>query len=241
MDRISMPNRDLFMDESHFYATVLHEIAHSTGHESRLDREEGMKSRFGTQEYAKEELRAEMASVFIHSDIGIQVTEEGMKKHTEQHAAYVQNWMKILKEDYKELFRATRDANKIADYVLAYEKERVQAQECEAPAEEQTPDTPPFEPQIGQRVIFQPHEGTARLIGTVREGLYAHLLLSEKLMEHLADVEEEASGKLELLMARMLEKDPPPDRATDQTGWVRHMNMTKALAESIVIREIVFE
>jgi antirestriction protein ArdC len=123
-DRIRMPNRELFVNEEHFYATVLHEIAHSTGHPSRLDREEGMKSVFGTQEYAKEELRAEMASLFIHAGIGLVVTEEGMEQHTQNHAAYVQSWMEILKEDYKEFFRATKDANKIADYVLAYEREQ---------------------------------------------------------------------------------------------------------------------
>jgi antirestriction protein ArdC len=180
-DRISMPDRELFVDEEHFYATALHEIAHSTGHPSRLDREEGMKSRFGTHEYAKEELRAEMASLFIHAGIGLVVTEEGMKEHTEEHAAYVQNWMKSLKQDYKEFYRAARDANKIADYVLAYERaqerseidseaitapgangEAARAVPIEAPASGKS-----FDPQPGQRVVFQPHEGTARLTGEV--------------------------------------------------------------------------
>jgi antirestriction protein ArdC len=154
-DRIQMPDRELFNDEEHFYATVLHEIAHSTGHPSRLDREEGMNSFFGTQEYAKEELRAEIASLFIHTGIGLAVTEEGMEKHTEEHAAYVQHWMTALKKDYKEFYRATRDAAKIADYVLAYEKERDIAQEHDAVHEGgvAAPEIrEPFESGIGQRV-----------------------------------------------------------------------------------------
>jgi hypothetical protein len=60
-------------------------------------------------------------------------------------------------------------------------------------------------------------------------------------MKHLADTEESASQMMETLMSQMLEKDPPPDKTADQTGWVRHMNMTRLLAESTVIREIVFE
>jgi antirestriction protein ArdC len=205
LDRIKMPDRELFNDESHFYATALHEIAHSTGHSSRLNREEGMKSRFGSQEYAKEELRAEMASLFINAGIGLVVTEEGMEKHTEQHAAYAQHWLKTLKDDYREFFRATRDANKIADHVLAYEKERIQTEEREtvrdhdtaepatevkgietneaargihdtseesiqaSPGSEQTPNNLPFEPEIGRRVTFQPHDGKAKLTGIAKE------------------------------------------------------------------------
>jgi hypothetical protein len=72
-------------------------------------------------------------------------------------------------------------------------------------------------------------------------GLYSALLLSGKLMEHLADTEEAASQMIETLMNQMLEKNPPPDKATHQMKWVQHMNMTKSLAESTVIREIVYE
>jgi antirestriction protein ArdC len=195
-DRIKMPNREMFTDENHFYATVLHEIAHSTGHSSRLNRKEGMESHFGTQEYAKEELRAEMASLFIHADIGLEVTEEEMKEHTEQHAAYVQHWLKSLKEDYKEFYRATRDASKIADYVLAYERDRGTEQERKDIAETENvmpdpapqpetpekiepgeaaraiPGAPPeeaVEPRPGQRVIFLSNDGKIKLTGEVVE------------------------------------------------------------------------
>jgi hypothetical protein len=74
-----------------------------------------------------------------------------------------------------------------------------------------------------------------------KKGLYSALLLSGKLMEHLADTEETASQMIETIMEQMLEQEPPPDKATDPMGWTGHMNMTKLLAESGVIREIVYE
>jgi antirestriction protein ArdC len=120
-DKIYMPERDRFYDEAHFYSTALHEIAHSTGHPSRLNR--NLKGDRRSSEYAREELRAEMASAFMQMDLGFSLTEEGMKEHTEQHAAYVQSWLEHLKKDYREFYQATHDAVKIADYVLAYGKE----------------------------------------------------------------------------------------------------------------------
>jgi hypothetical protein len=59
-------------------------------------------------------------------------------------------------------------------------------------------------------------------------------------MEHLADVEEEASEQVSFLISEMLKTDPAPDTAADQMGWVRHMNSLKASAEEIVIREVVY-
>jgi hypothetical protein len=59
-------------------------------------------------------------------------------------------------------------------------------------------------------------------------------------MEHLADIEEEASGLAEFLIAEMLKRDPAPDKATDQMGWVRHMNSLRMTAEEIVTRELIF-
>jgi hypothetical protein len=96
--------------------------------------------------------------------------------------------MQTLKRDYKEFFRATRDADKIANYVLAYEKDRArerngaeseiakisvsggEASRTGSQTDEGAEaDKEPFEPRIGQRVTFQPHEGTARLTGEVME------------------------------------------------------------------------
>ena len=110
-DSIHLPEINRFHTMQDYYATALHEIAHSTGHASRLNRE--MISIFGTSDYAKEELRAELASVFMQLDYDISV--EG--KHFENHAAYLQSWLKSVRDDQKEFFAAVTDAEKISQYV----------------------------------------------------------------------------------------------------------------------------
>jgi antirestriction protein ArdC len=129
-DLIKMPNRAWFTTPEFFYSTALHEIAHSTGHPSRMNRED-LSNPFGSPQYAMEELRAEMASAFVIQDIGLTVTPEDMEEHMREHAAYTQNWLESLKGDYKEFYKATRDAVKIADYVLAYERTRDKANVAE--------------------------------------------------------------------------------------------------------------
>jgi hypothetical protein len=74
-----------------------------------------------------------------------------------------------------------------------------------------------------------------------RRGLYSSLLLSGELMEHLADMEETALEQIETLIEEMLKRDPAPDKATDQMGWVRHMNSLRMTAEEIVTREMIFD
>ena len=70
---------------------------------------------------------------------------------------------------------------------------------------------------------------------------YANLLLTGKLMDHLAQVQEETTEKIERLIQAMLKCDPAPDKTTDQTGWGRYMNTLHMLAESTVVREIFYE
>jgi hypothetical protein len=73
--------------------------------------------RFGDISYAKEELRAELASVFL-------AAERGIPHDPEQHAAYVGSWIQTLKEDKNEIFRAAHDASRAADFLLALERDR---------------------------------------------------------------------------------------------------------------------
>jgi len=101
-----------------YYGTALHELAHWSGHPLRLNRQTLNESyRFGDPNYAKEELRAELASVFL-------AAERGIPHKPEQHAAYVGLWISALKEDKHEIFRAARDAHGAADFLLALERER---------------------------------------------------------------------------------------------------------------------
>ena len=73
-----------------------------------------------------------------------------------------------------------------------------------------------------------------------RRGLYSSLLLQGKLMEHLADIEETAQEQIESLISETLKLNPPPDKATNQMGWVQHMNSLHMMAEEIVTREVIF-
>jgi antirestriction protein ArdC len=117
-DSIHLPPKDAFKDAAGYYGTALHELAHWTGHPSRLDRSTLTESyRFGDVNYAKEELRAELASVFL-------AAQRGIPHNPEQHAAYVNSWIGALKRDKNEIFRAAHDASKATDFILALERDK---------------------------------------------------------------------------------------------------------------------
>lgn len=123
-DQIHLPERGQFPTPDNYYATALHELGHWTGHSSRLDRD--LVHPFGSEGYAKEELRAELASYMLGSELGI-------GHDPGQHTAYIGSWIKTLKDDPQELFRASRDAQQIMDYVqgLGQEQEKGHQQEQE--------------------------------------------------------------------------------------------------------------
>lgn len=121
-DFICLPPRESFATVDAYYSTLLHEVGHSTGHPTRLNREFG--GQFGSEGYAREELRAELASTFLCGELGIATTGSD-----EQHAAYVKSWISALKNDYNEIFRAAADAEKICNYLYEREKEYLQLKE----------------------------------------------------------------------------------------------------------------
>lgn len=151
-DGITMPPKASFGSDVGYYSTALHELGHWTGHESRLNREGIAKfDRFGSPQYAKEELRAEMASVFLQAEIGL-------PHNTENHASYLGNWLEVLKKDKNELFRAARDASKIADYVLALDREKEMANELDEKAQDRSQ---PLEGLPGYQARYNNEPGMA--------------------------------------------------------------------------------
>jgi putative DNA primase/helicase len=114
-DSIHLPYKNQFTAASQYYATALHELAHQSGHESRLNRD--LSHPFGSEGYAKEELRAEIASMLLGSELGI-------GHDPGQHVAYVGHWIKVLEQDPMEIFRAAADAEKIQDYVLSFSQQQ---------------------------------------------------------------------------------------------------------------------
>ncbi|MGH9613550.1 MAG: ArdC family protein, partial [Bryobacteraceae bacterium] len=127
-DSIHLPAKDSFKDAPGYYGTALHELAHWTGHPSRLNRSTLTESyRFGDLNYAKEELRAELASVFLAAEIGV-------SRDPANHAAYVDSWITALRKDKNEIFRAAHDASVAADFVLTLERDVSRAMALETTA-----------------------------------------------------------------------------------------------------------
>lgn len=116
-DSIHLPLREAFPTADRYYATALHELGHWTGHPDRLGRD--LAHPFGSEQYAKEELRAEIFSMIMGEELDL-------GHDPEQHAAYVGSWIKVLKDDPMEIFRAASDAEKIKDFVLSLEQQREQ-------------------------------------------------------------------------------------------------------------------
>ena len=113
-DEIHLPPKANFDEPGKYYATALHELGHWTGHSSRLNREGGP---YGSELYAREELRAEIASWMVGQSIGV-------PHDPDQHVAYVASWIKAIEEDPSEIVRACRDAEEIKEYILGLERQK---------------------------------------------------------------------------------------------------------------------
>ena len=124
-DEVHLPEREKFKSTQSFYDTAFHEIGHSTGHETRLNRD--LSGGFGSQSYAMEELRAEIASIFMAQDLGIEPSEDRLQNN----AAYIQSWKDEIKENPNALFTAIADADKIARYVSSKEQAYRQTKDVE--------------------------------------------------------------------------------------------------------------
>lgn len=115
-DLVVLPPEVAFNDTYSYLCTFLHECGHATGHASRLHRD--MTGEFGSENYAKEELRVEIASAFAAQEIGLQLADAQLEQHLQSHLAYVQSWAQAVKDAPNELFAAIRDANQISDYLI---------------------------------------------------------------------------------------------------------------------------
>ena len=111
MDYIGMPEPRLFKSSGGFYATMIHELAHWTGHKSRLNRTD-FQNRFGSDAYAFEELVAELGAAFTCAELGLTAP-------IENHVSYLDHWLKVLKNDKRAIFTAASKAAKAAEYLKA--------------------------------------------------------------------------------------------------------------------------
>lgn len=109
-DCIVLPPISQFIDEYSYYATQLHELCHSTGHQSRLNRNIVNDNKL---DYAREELIAEIGSSFLMQRLNVKTSENDYNNHK----SYIQSWISLLEEKPSELFKAIGEANKICDYI----------------------------------------------------------------------------------------------------------------------------
>lgn len=111
-DDIHLPPMAAFHNQASYYETALHELGHATGHPTRLSRSFGP---FGSEGYAREELRAEISSYMLARDLGISFDPGN-------HAGYVESWLHALREDRNEIFHAAKDAEIIKTWVMEPER-----------------------------------------------------------------------------------------------------------------------
>lgn len=119
-DFIQVPCKEQYKDIMEFYSTLFHEMIHSTGHRDRLGRLDcSIKfASFGTEDYSKEELIAEIGSAFLMNHIGIETS-----KTFNNSAAYIQSWLRVLKDDNRFIVSASSKAEKAMKYILGIEAE----------------------------------------------------------------------------------------------------------------------
>ena len=117
-DRVVLPERSQFPSVDAYTHTALHELGHATGHPSRLNRSTLIDhGGFGTETYAREELRAEIAAMMTGEQLGV--------GHEPRHGtAYVSSWIKALENNPQEIRAAAVDAQRISDWLIARERER---------------------------------------------------------------------------------------------------------------------
>lgn len=114
-DQIKIPARIAFPDAASFVGTALHELGHWTSAESRLNRKLGTK--FGSPEYATEELYVEISAWMTCQKLGL-------PHDPERHVAYIGSWIQALNNDHNLLHRASKEAEKISEYILQFQHEK---------------------------------------------------------------------------------------------------------------------
>lgn len=122
-DQVILPEPAQFPSAGRYYQTALHELGHATGHPDRLNRDT-LGKKFGSPDYAREELRAEIAAMMTGEKIGL--------GHEPQNGAdYVASWIKVLEDDPREIYRASSDAERISRYLIEPARERIEQRDAQ--------------------------------------------------------------------------------------------------------------
>lgn len=119
-DYIQLPPKESFAGQHEYYGVAFHELAHWSGHGSRLNRLD-TNARFGDEQYAREELIAEIAGCFLAAEVGVPPSNDWSNHH-----AYLATWLRVLENDDRAIFRAATLASAAANYILAFSRARAE-------------------------------------------------------------------------------------------------------------------
>lgn len=161
-DHIIMPFTNQFPSADRYYATLLHELGHWTAHQDRLDR--NILYRYGSIGYAREELRAEIASMLLGHELNI-------GHDPSQHIAYVDSWIKILKDSPYEIQLAALEAEKIFNYILSFDLKRSVDQKVKDEPEPQKNLTSyPSERHLAMGEVIEYNDSSYKICGLLKKG-----------------------------------------------------------------------
>lgn len=187
-DIIALPLIDHFKDDDSAIGVLLHEMAHSTGHINRLDRE----NNFSKKSYAREELVAEISAIFLEQDLGLELNDEKLNNHS----AYLKSWLQTFKEDPNELFRAVIEAEKSSNRILEryneqLEKEKKLVQETTKEYQVKFPE---------KNIIYAEKHENGNLKTLIKEGSCSidHLFYKQNYRENGTIEKEEIFEKFDL-------------------------------------------
>mgnify|MGYP003945164749 CR=1 FL=1 len=159
-DQITMPLREQFDEAAKYYATILHELGHWTGHKERLDR--SLINTFGSETYAREELRAEIASMLLGQELRI-------GHDPGQHVAYVDDWISVLEDNPFEIHSAAADAEKIFNYLVGFERNReIRHQDGAVDLHATVPEESPKYLTIGDAITY--NDTIYKVLGHLKQG-----------------------------------------------------------------------
>lgn len=185
---VYLPRMERFPSPTDYYDTALHEIGHAFRHPDRLAETNrparGEFGAFGSPAYAREELRAELAAFFI-------ATDAEMPRNFDRNAAYVNNWISVLQKDKNELFRASSDAQAVADVVMGLARERILEYKSEVEIEVETRELDGIQEWS---VASFPEVTDQRHRATITRGLFLHpteLLSEQRVIKTLDKLPEE--------------------------------------------------
>ena len=202
-DYVQLPKKEQFKSNVAYYETAFHELVHSTGHHTRLNRfESGVKlASFGSEEYSKEELVAEIGSAFLLNNVGLEV-----KEIFENQASYIASWLKVLKNDKNLIVSAAGKAEKACKMIMECftsekldEIEKVETKKQKNESEEVK----------GEMKLEKGIENINKMLQMDTTKMYEALLsMREELIEELrmSDVEKKGTPKKEITIIKNMMK-----------------------------------